>query len=308
MTIINFGDLFDDRKGVGTISIAESKRIFFDVMATKGINFHALIGNHDLPLKHSNKLSSPEQLLNEYENVTLYAKPSKIKLGKFSVDIIPWITTENHDSVMEFIKKSTSDLLFAHLELDTFQMQKGVASHGGLSPKIFEKYQHVYSGHFHSSSTKGNITYLGVPYEMTFADAEEDKKIWIFDTETGETETIVNPFTMFTKLYYDEDENAENSFLPEQITDHYVKLYVLNRKDLKKYDKYIEILQQQSPFDIKVIEEYVKIESSADDSVSMHDTPALIDSYIDNMDDEELDKDRLKKMMRLLYLESQNME
>jgi DNA repair exonuclease SbcCD nuclease subunit len=301
--VFQFGDLFDNRRAVDTVAISMSKTYFFNRLRDLDIDFHALIGNHDLPLKESLEHNSPMQLLKEYSNITLYDKPTEIPLGKFWVSIIPWIAKSNYDEIMGFVEDSTSDLLFAHLELANFCMQKGVKSHGGMSPDIFKKYKHVYSGHYHSKSSEGNITYLGVPYEMTWADDSDPKGIHIFDTETGELEFIQNPFTMFQKVYYDEDNPVELDFTT--LTDKFVRLYSINMKDRKKYDKFIDSINNSNPHELKVIEEFISVESTTGDNIDVKDTPALIENYIDGMDT-DLDKEKLKTMMRRFYIEAQN--
>ena len=204
---------------------------------------------------------------------------------------------------MDFINKSKSDYLFGHLELEGFSMQKGVKAHGGMSPTIFNKYKHVFSGHYHSHSTSGNITYLGVPYELTWADADDQKYFFIMDDKTGEVEKVPTPFTMFTKLYYDEDDMT--GIDADTITDHYVRVYVVKRTDMKKYDKFITGLQSHNPYELKVVEDVIPVDSTVDDNVDIQDTLHLIQNYVENMDT-DLDKERIQKMLKKLYMEAQS--
>jgi DNA repair exonuclease SbcCD nuclease subunit len=48
----------------------------------------------------------------------------------------------------------------------------------------FLKFELVMSGHFHTKSQKGNITYLGNTYQMYWNDYADQRGFHIFDTDT----------------------------------------------------------------------------------------------------------------------------
>jgi len=70
-------------------------------------------------------------------------------------------------------------------------------SNAMLNAEDFKKFKHVYSGHFHLPSTKGNITYLGSPFQHTFNDVGSIRGYYIFDD--GKLEFI--EFTNAPKFY-----------------------------------------------------------------------------------------------------------
>ena len=57
-----------------------------------------------------------------------------------------------------------------HLELDGYQVMRGINYQGGMNAKLFERFEKVYSGHFHCRQEKDNIYYMGTQYQITFAD------------------------------------------------------------------------------------------------------------------------------------------
>lgn len=71
-TVIQLGDLFDRRKYINFVSLSESRRYFFDRLQEFDIDFHALIGNHDIFWKNSVEVNSPDLLLRGYDNITLW--------------------------------------------------------------------------------------------------------------------------------------------------------------------------------------------------------------------------------------------
>ena len=62
-----------------------------------------------------------------------------------------------------------------------------------------QKFDTVFSGHFHHKSDDGHIYYLGSPYEFYWNDCDDRKGFHIFDTETRSLERIINPRTIHKK-------------------------------------------------------------------------------------------------------------
>jgi DNA repair exonuclease SbcCD nuclease subunit len=103
--------------------------------------------------------------------------------------MMPWICADNYEQCMGAINTTKSTIMFCHTDIVGFQMHKGQACDEGFDPKQFSKFDLVFSGHFHHRSTIGNITYLGNPYEMTWADFEDPRGFNIFDTDTRELQS-----------------------------------------------------------------------------------------------------------------------
>lgn len=311
-SIYQFGDLYDKRKGVDSFSASESKRYFFDELSEsdhhEDINFLALIGNHDSFFKESIEVNSPDLLLSDYSLVRLVQKPTTILIGSTSVDIIPWICRDNEEAIAEFMAKSESEYCFGHFEIEGFAMYKGVEAQHGLSRDLFKKYKKVYSGHYHTRSEDGNIVYIGTPCEMTWNDYDDPRGVHVWDSDTGEMEFYPCPFNLFTKLVYDED-TVDVKRMPD-IKNKFVKLIVENRTDFKKYDKYVTALNEVGPHDMKIIEDLSNFTDDVvidTDKLDLDDTPTLLRNYVDTVET-DLDKDRLKRELNLLYIEAKALE
>ena len=188
-------------------------------------------------------------------------------------------------------------------------MYKGHENDEGFDPKIFEKFDTVCSGHFHHRSSNGNINYLGNPYELTWADFEDPRGFHIFDTDTRELDFIKNPFTIFSKIYYDDDKVDSMSVDVSQYANQHIKLIIVNKKDFYKYDQFVERLYKINPLELKIIEDFSEFESEAleDSNLDLEDTITLLSQYIDNLDT-DADKDRIKNLMKALYVEAQDFE
>ena len=62
--------------------------------------------------------------------------------------------------------------------------------------KHFDKFERVYSGHYHMRSNKENIFYLGNPYEMYWNDVNDrDRGFHLFDTDRHTP--VNNPYQFF---------------------------------------------------------------------------------------------------------------
>jgi hypothetical protein len=224
---------------------------------------------------------------------------------------MPWICDENEKEIFESIKKSKAQICFGHFEIAGFEMDKGNVCDHGLDKKALNKYDIVLSGHFHHKSSDGNITYVGTPYEMTWSDYNDPKGFHIFDTETRELEFVKNPYAMFNKVVYD-DANTDfeywNNYDFSSLKDTYVKVVVLNKQNPFLFDHVIDKIYKMSVSDLSIVEDFSDTIILDDDIIDQaEDTITILNKYIDNL---ELDvsSDKLKTIMRELYIEALNTE
>ena len=289
--------------------MSSCRNYFFDEIKKRDIELHMIVGNHDTFFKNTNDVNSPRLLLKDYE-FNVIDSPSELEFDDGSkIFMMPWICTDNYNQSMEAIKTTNAQVLFGHFEIAGFQMYKGHENDEGFDPKIFEKFDLVCSGHFHHRSSKGNITYLGNPYEMTWADYDDARGFHIFDTSARSLEFIQNPFTIFSKIYYDDEKVDPRSVDVSQYANQHIKLIVVNKKDYYKYDQFIDRLYKINPLELKIIEDLSEFEADAmgDQEVDLEDTVTLLSQYVDNLET-EADKERIKTLMKTLYVEAQNYE
>ncbi|MFK5882862.1 MAG: metallophosphoesterase [Candidatus Izemoplasma sp.] len=207
--VIQFGDLMDKRKSVNFVTLDLIKTRFFNFFKENDIELHVLLGNHDVYYKSTNKVNSVEGLFSDL--ITIYNAPTEVTFDNTKFLIIPWITDDNSVEVYDYIKKTDAKYCLSHLELSGFEFAKGILSYNGTNKDPFEKFEHVWTGHYHTSSTQGNITYLGTPYEITWSDFNDPKKVYLFDCGTKEIESFSLNQRMF--VYVDWDETASKEWL-----------------------------------------------------------------------------------------------
>ena len=236
----------------------------------------------------------------------IYETPTVINMGGLDIALLPWVNKENYDESVEFIKTAAAPILIGHLELNGYQVLRGVKHNGGMNPDILERYEKVLSGHFHCRQEKDNVYYMGTQYQITFADLEETKGFHVLDTETRDIEFIENPNRMFHKIHYnDEDGPVDTKELDfSHLKDSYVRLDVGYKKHPYSFDKFMDTLIDAGVAKITIIEESSDILENEEELVDLaQDTVTLINNEIDLM--EEVDnKDKLKKLIKDLYMES----
>ena len=201
-TVIDMGDTFDSRKGVDFSSLAWAKDNYYDRLQKMGCEIHTIVGNHTAYYKNTNDVNAVDLLLREYDNVKIYSEATDIKIDNLNILLIPWINSENEKMTLQAIDKSKSKVAMNHLECKGFRIHRGFVMDQGTDVKTFDKFDRVYSGHYHTRSDDGRIYYLGNPYEMYWNDISDTRGFHIFDTETLEHTPIDNPHKMFYNIYY----------------------------------------------------------------------------------------------------------
>ena len=308
---LHLGDIMDRRKFVSYRTAKDFRERFILPFSQLGVNLHVLVGNHDTYFKNTNEVNSVEELIgNRYNNIKIYPEAEEATFDGLNVLFLPWINATNHASTMSAIEKSKSEMCMGHLEIAGFEMMKGMKNEHGINKSVFTKFDTVFSGHFHHKSDDGHIYYLGSPYEFYWNDCEDRKGFHILDTESRSLDRIINPRTIHKKIYYDDTQNDYKLHDLEQYKDNYVKVIVVNKKDLYQFDQFTERLLKADSHEVKIIEDFSDLDANtvSDDIVeNTQDTMTLLSKYIDELD-VTLDKGRLKNLQRQLYTEAQDLE
>jgi DNA repair exonuclease SbcCD nuclease subunit len=307
-TVLILGDTFDRRKYVNFYALDRAKKMFFDKLEERGIRVHMLAGNHDTYYKNTNDVNSPDLLLREYNNIDVIDSPETIVIDGTSICMMPWICPENYQESLDEMKNTKAEICMGHFEIAGFAMHRGMESHDGLSKEIFDKFDMVFSGHYHHRSDDGHIYYLGNPYELTWQDFKDTRGFHLFDLERRELEFIPNPNTMFERVEYDDREQDPIDLDSIDLTGKYVKLVVVNKTDFYKFDKFIQKLYNKGCYEIKIIEDFSEFEDGEiGEEINLEDTVSVLSNYVDSIET-DVDKEQIKTFMRTLYTEAVNQE
>ena len=308
---IHLGDLMDRRKFVSYRILKDFRERFIQPFNHLKVNLHILVGNHDIYFRNTNDINSLQELLGErHDNIRLYPEAQEVDFDGFPILMMPWINPQNEIYSFGMMDETKADTMMSHLEVVGFEMHGGHTSESGFDKEQFKKFHTIFSGHYHKKSDDGQIYYLGTPYQMTWSDYNCPKGFHVFDTETRELTRIVNPQKIFEKIYYDDTQEDYDNHDVHQYKDKYVKLVVVNKNDLYKFDKFTDKLFKADCHEVKIIEDFTDLDANtvSDDIVeNTQDTMTLLGKYIDDLD-VNLDKTKLKGDISKLYHEAQDLE
>lgn len=308
--IIQLGDLFDRRKYINFYTLKRVREYFFDPIVTNDLHMHVFVGNHDTYFKNTNEVNSPELLLQDYAGfVHVHSEPVDIDVDGTKLTLLPWVCSDNYKRCMNHANETDSQILFGHLELAGFEMYRGAINDHGMDPKLFDKFDIVMSGHFHHKSSRGNIHYLGTPYEMTWSDYNDPKGFHIFDTDTRELTFVENPYMMFQKWFYNDAEWDDQSTIDKlnfsEAANSFVKVVVKNKTNPYWFDIYIERLEKAGAIDIQVVDDNLnlQLEDEQDLIDEAEDTLTILKNYASQVNS-SVDTNNLNKFLSELYEEA----
>jgi DNA repair exonuclease SbcCD nuclease subunit len=307
-TVLVLGDTFDRRKYVNFYALDRAKKMFFDRLAEMNIHVEMLAGNHDTYYKNTNDVNSPALLLREYGNINVIDHPTTIYVDEVPICMMPWICPENYQDSIDTMKTTNAEICMGHFEIAGFAMYRGMESHEGLGKELFEKFDMVFSGHYHHRSDDGHIYYLGNPYELTWQDYNDPRGFHLFDLGERRLEFVSNPYTMFTRLTYDDKDSEPINLAEYDLKEKFVKLIVANKTDYYKFDKFTQTLYNSGCHEIKIVEDMSEFEEGdVGDDINLEDTLSVLSHYIDSVET-DLDKENIKTFMKTLYTEAVNVE
>lgn len=247
-TLIIPGDIFHNRNEIGVSTLAIAKQ-FFDCF--KDFKIFISSGNHDCFYKDSSSVNSIS-ILDGWNNINIIDNiPVVLETTHKDVVLIPWGT--HFEDIPE-----TDGIIFGHFEINSFYMNSyKVCEHGMQTKDLFKKSKMIISGHFHKKDhrkyDKGEIVYLGSPYQHNFGDTGDQRGIYILDLSNNQLEFIENKISpvhikLSMKTLYDNPDFINSNDLEESIKNNIVSLVIdTNEVDDERLSICTSILQSKSP-------------------------------------------------------------
>ena len=308
--IVHLGDIFDNRKFINFRALHRHRKMFLNKLREYKITMDIIPGNHDTYYKNTNDLNSLKELLGHFTDcINIIMEPTVMNYDGLDFALLPWIAQDNEAKSLDFIKNTKALYLGGHLDITGFEMMKGTVNAHGISADLFDRFDGVYSGHFHTKSSKNNIHYLGSQMEFFWNDAHDPKYFHVFDTNAKQITQVLNPNTLHHRINYDDTRQDYLQYDLSQVENKFVKIVVINKNDLFTFDRFVDRIQARKIHELKIADNFNEFIGSSvnDDEVELEDTTSLLNTYVDAVDT-ELDKARIKVQMHELMIEAQTLE
>lgn len=262
-TIIHGGDFFHNRKNINVKTIQSSIEI---IKTLKDLNLIIIIGNHDTYFKNTINPTSL-QIFQKYNNVKIIDKPTKFD----DILLVPWMG--DHTSIK-------AKYCFGHFEINGFHMNSNYVCKKGIKYSQFKEFKQVLSSHFHTPSKKGNIQYLGSPFQQTFQDVNSKRGYYVWDN--GDLKFI--EFTNYPKFY---KINASEKIKSKIIKNNIIKLEFKKDYGTNKNEQIVNECLQYNPLNLKVDFSEIalnEVEIDEKETLSLMDHNKIINKYINKFD------------------------
>jgi hypothetical protein len=135
----------------------------------------------------------------------------------------------------------------------------------------------------------------------------------LFDLDTLDLEFIENPNVMFHRITYDDKENSITEITSKDLSKYtgtYVKVVVVNKTNPYLFDKFMSNLYDVNPVDVTIAEDMIDLTEGLDDDIvnQAEDTISIINKFVDGIKEEHINNDKLKSVLKELYVEALNQE
>ena len=251
--------------------------------------------NNLINLDSNFSTSDPKRIVQGMKETT------SIEVGGLNILLVPWINSENQEMSHALINKSRASVCMGHLELIGFRVHRGYIMEHGTDASIFNKFDKVFSGHYHTRSDNGKIFYLGNPYEIYWNDCNDTRGFHLFDTETKELTAVDNPYRIFHVIYYEDHDHQ--LFDARQLENKIVKVVVKKKSDQVKFEKFIDKLYSANVAELKIVENFALTEAAEFEAFESEDTLSILNRYIEESET-DIDRSKVQKLIQEVYQEA----
>ena len=312
--IIHLGDIVDRRKHISYLTANRLRTDFLDKLVEYGITADIIAGNHDCYYKNTNRVNALSELIDgSYSNIECFIEPTEVIRYNTPMLFLPWICDENREQSTRMINESKSSICMGHLQIVGFEMFRGsVATHGD-ERTTFDKFSTTLSGHFHHRSSDGSITYLGSHSEFTWADYSDPRGFHIFSLPSQTLEFVKNPFDMFKKIWYNDEEKKLNELLDfdtSQYENTMLKVIVTNKNNPYWFDLFCGKLEKANPLNMQIVEDHLNLnlENEEDITSEAESTLDIFRKHIGQLTASNMNIPKLEKVITDLYNKAQLIE
>jgi predicted phosphodiesterase len=196
--ILHVGDVFESGRTLSMEALATFNDVVLTEVQKRKLPIYLIVGNHDMPFRDHAVPNMVRELCWTHKEITVVDEPTEVD----NLLLLPWPTPDLHEKTVEWAKTSSAKYVFGHLDITGARMNGNRVSEGGIAPKLFRRFKHVYSGHFHCRSTMANITYLSNPIDLTWSEIGWHG-FWLFESKTGRMDEVETPWRVHNLITAD---------------------------------------------------------------------------------------------------------
>lgn len=238
-TVIQLGDLFDNRKIIDIKFFQDFIKDFRQLLNEWGGRFITFSGNHDIYFKNTREYSILN-IIKEILSIEYYDEQTIIEINNKKIGIVPWLLKD--EKIKE--KLLNVDYLFGHFEFIDFEVVQGVKNTHGLDKNLNFNGKQIFSGHFHIKQNDNLIYYIGTPFQLDWNDSGDTKGFYILDLEKDKLEFIENKISKkFIKIFLGKTQyGTEKDLSIENLRGNEIKIFLL--EDNEENWKFINNLKE----------------------------------------------------------------
>lgn len=313
-TFIHLGDLVDRRKFINYITLNRLQKHLLQPLFERNMDCHFICGNHDSYFRNTLEINAlTETIEGNYTGFKVYTQPEVVSFDGTDIAFIPWICSSNEEQTRNMINTTSAQIAMGHLELQGFEMYRGMVMDHGTSSTMFDKFDMVMSGHYHHRSTNGHVYYLGTHGEFTWSDYDDERGFHIFDTDTRELTFIKNPYTMFHKLWYNDKDKKQKEVLDIDVSNlkgKIIKVIVTNKDHSGWFDKCIDLIEKAGALEIQVVDDHLNLDLTQDQDIidEAESTIDIFRKYALSYSSDKVSMNSLERVLVELYHEAVALE
>lgn len=298
------GDMFHIKNLISSILLSKSIEYFRNKM--KEIEHIIIVGNHD-------RINKESHFLKIFKNDCIVVEDYEyFDFDKNRFHFLPFFPDEElFNKFKSFKKINGKNYLFTHLAINGFSYDNGHEEiYSSLTSEDLEKlkFNHIFSGHFHSFQTQKNITYVSSPLQIKHGE-EGPNGFVFFDSKNPEKYEFVP--NKYSPQFISIDFNKENIKEIKKLKNSFIRILIPNKKlkvDSRVLNNFKNKLLENN-YDVKFItKDDSSIESLSNvlipsitgwDSFIHSDSNELIQEFLNN--NKDIKEDDKRKYIDFLF-------
>lgn len=295
--VLCLGDVFENRKTTN-IAVNDLAISVFEKLASI-LPVYIINGNHDMYHKTHNDITSLRSFDN-IPNLFMFKEPTVWTVGesgKWSKNLLMVPFQDDTQKETDLINQNPTDYIFMHTEIKNLAYDNGMQITLGVDTSSVKG--KLFAGHIHKRQEKGDLIYVGSPYQLKRNKNKNKKGVYRVFFENGTTHFYENNISPeFVEIALDDLETMEYEAIYKTIHHNYVELYIKSERRTEVsdiFERYTEYKPRR--LDIKEISQQIDWETKdAETKYTEKTVPQIVDELIDNMEADQSKKDALKHL------------